>query len=310
MSISYSHYGHIVLLNGNRTCGATITDRIDVHQEESNSFLLMINASSIACRDCGIWLQGFQNYHKAERACNDCGVIDGTSVPCASCRFYVCIKHSYDTEDGTELSLCAECLENYNKYRLDTAEYAVKILNEALKADFNAIHAIFLGEYIINDKLADHPTIQVGKSSTELDCYAVRIIGLINGLFGIRSDGYGRVCMVMREDNPSFIDKFTLTPEEETKEIDSIVSQITPENLHPEFPQGENAIDTINQLVQAFESADEEKQAEFGDMIRKAWIIGTEHNAKRSYDAHARINEQIFGTDEYSPIRRASRRPI
>jgi hypothetical protein len=58
-------------------------------------------------------------------------------------------------------------------------------LNQALETDPAAISTLFRRRVACNLAMADHPTIQVHADST------VGPLGLLNGLFGIREDGYG-----------------------------------------------------------------------------------------------------------------------
>ena len=74
---------------------------------------------------------------------------------------------------------------------------AVKVLNEALAADPIAVNALMRMMVPVNELLAAHPSIQVGKGSDmggEFDdAYYMRPLGLINGLFGVNDDGWGYI---------------------------------------------------------------------------------------------------------------------
>ncbi len=63
-------------------------------------------------------------------------------------------------------------------------EEAIQVLNEALALDPDAVNAIMLRRVPCNEKISDHPTIQVGNGD-------MSALGLINGLFGINKNGYG-----------------------------------------------------------------------------------------------------------------------
>lgn len=78
---------------------------------------------------------------------------------------------------------------------LEASRRAVRVLNEALAAD-PSVAKLFKQRVCINQALADHPTIQV---SSEGGVTTVGVLGLINGLFGIRSDGYGHITAVVDE---------------------------------------------------------------------------------------------------------------
>ena len=84
----------------------------------------------------------------------------------------------------------------------EALELAADVLNQALACDPVAIQAIMAVEIPINDTLAKHPTIQVGKSiikPTDGEC-VLRPIGLINGLFGGDSEGRGFIYMIVYPD--------------------------------------------------------------------------------------------------------------
>lgn len=60
-------------------------------------------------------------------------------------------------------------------------EATVKLLNEALRADPDAIRAVFNHRAPCNDTLADHPTIPI-KSNPDGTDPEVSPLGLINGI--------------------------------------------------------------------------------------------------------------------------------
>jgi len=75
---------------------------------------------------------------------------------------------------------------------------AVKVLNEALEADPVTINALFTIRLSCNEKLADHPTIQISAYSHETGKetpgkYSLGALGLINGLFGVDKEGWGHI---------------------------------------------------------------------------------------------------------------------
>ena len=78
---------------------------------------------------------------------------------------------------------------------------AIRVLNEALEADPEAINRMMRLEVPVNEKLAGHATIQVGTS--ELDPphpgKVVRPLGLINGLYGAGDDQWGFIAMMVDE---------------------------------------------------------------------------------------------------------------
>ena len=85
---------------------------------------------------------------------------------------------------------------------------AIRVLNEALEADGEAINKLMAVEIPINSKLADHPTVQVGAMVEGGPC-VVRCMGLINGLFGVDERNYGFISMIVGDDRK--IKKFQRT---------------------------------------------------------------------------------------------------
>ena len=73
---------------------------------------------------------------------------------------------------------------------MDSIDMAIKVLNEALEADEDAISSLLALEVECNSLLGDHPTIQVGKHSNGISD-RIRPLGLINGLFGAAEDTSG-----------------------------------------------------------------------------------------------------------------------
>ena len=70
-------------------------------------------------------------------------------------------------------------------------EDAVRVLNEAIDADRQAMENLFSKRVLCNKKFADHPTIQVGGLGDGRTDFSV--LGLINGLFGVDKDGWGAI---------------------------------------------------------------------------------------------------------------------
>jgi len=62
-------------------------------------------------------------------------------------------------------------------------EKYITVLNEAYDADPAAIHALLLNRIPCNEKLANHPTIQVTEETVPKQTYySVGVLGLLNGL--------------------------------------------------------------------------------------------------------------------------------
>ncbi len=72
-----------------------------------------------------------------------------------------------------------------------TLEHALLILNQAVAADPAAMTALVRARVPCNDRLGQHSTIQCGKEPT------VGLLGILNGIFGIREDGYGYITAIL-----------------------------------------------------------------------------------------------------------------
>lgn len=68
------------------------------------------------------------------------------------------------------------------------------LLNEMLVIDYDCINTLITRRVKCNDTTADHPTIQARRY--EFVTYSkLGLLGFLNGLFGIREDGMGAICM-------------------------------------------------------------------------------------------------------------------
>jgi len=91
-----------------------------------------------------------------------------------------------------------------------TSQEVCDLLNELLKIDYTCVHNLISHRERCNKKFAEHPTVQVKQYKTD-KFPVVGIIGIINGLFGIREDGMGAICF---EFNNEKILKFKLVDKE------------------------------------------------------------------------------------------------
>jgi hypothetical protein len=73
------------------------------------------------------------------------------------------------------------------------AESLVSYINDLMELDKPAIAAMFANRVPCNKALADHPTVQV---TAQHGGYHVGLIGILNGLCGVREDGMSRLCLV------------------------------------------------------------------------------------------------------------------
>ena len=69
-------------------------------------------------------------------------------------------------------------------------DQAIRVLNEALEADPQAINQLFDTFVVVNGALVDHPSIQVG-AVPESPHFWLSPLGLINGLFGADHSSWG-----------------------------------------------------------------------------------------------------------------------
>lgn len=90
----------------------------------------------------------------------------------------------------------------------------VKLLNHLLDIDRPSITNLFRHRVMANDKLADHPTVQV---QAEDRFYTVSTLGIINGLLGVFSlpgssyDKFGPIAAIYNDDGE--ISEFKLSSE-------------------------------------------------------------------------------------------------
>lgn len=76
-------------------------------------------------------------------------------------------------------------------------ERTVDLLNELLEVDPVAVHQLVESRVSCSHALSWHPTVQVhGDGLTA----SVGILGVLNGLCGVDSDGWGAVAAVFEED--------------------------------------------------------------------------------------------------------------
>jgi hypothetical protein len=74
----------------------------------------------------------------------------------------------------------------------DTIEY----LNELLALDAKAMAALIGSRVPCNAALRDHPTALVLATGPTGSNARIGILGLLNGLFGVRDDGLGEICAI------------------------------------------------------------------------------------------------------------------
>jgi len=94
---------------------------------------------------------------------------------------------------------------------------AVDVLNSALNDDKEAITSLVENRVPCNNKLADHPTVQV---SGEDDNFRVGLLGIVNGIFGC--DGNNRGFIGADYDDDDNLIKFVVLKEEGEPKFDNI----------------------------------------------------------------------------------------
>ncbi|MFQ5786660.1 MAG: hypothetical protein ACE5H1_01635 [Thermodesulfobacteriota bacterium] len=94
-----------------------------------------------------------------------------------------------------------------------TPKDAVRVLNLALRNDPVAINRLFVNSSVrCNKELANQEAIQVYQEEDPEDpIYSIKILGIINGIFGIRNDGFGEILMYIKPGGE--IEKFVTTEE-------------------------------------------------------------------------------------------------
>jgi hypothetical protein len=76
--------------------------------------------------------------------------------------------------------------------KIALAENICDFINELIDLDKEAIHGLVETRYCCNEKLTNHPTVQVSQRA-DSDICSVGILGILNGFVGIKSDGWGYI---------------------------------------------------------------------------------------------------------------------
>jgi hypothetical protein len=90
-----------------------------------------------------------------------------------------------------------------------TIQDVCDLLNELLKKDPFCINSLIFQRVFCNKAIANHPTVQVDQCGNQP---RVGLIGIINGLFGIREDGMGALCAEVNNDGELIVFKPTPPP--------------------------------------------------------------------------------------------------
>lgn len=101
-------------------------------------------------------------------------------------------------------------LSRPHKDKVQMALEIIEYMNDVLRLDSEAILALCEHRVPCNAALTLHPTTQVGGSGDEAPP-VVGMLGILNGMVGVRADGWGYICAVYDDDNKLI--RFELTSE-------------------------------------------------------------------------------------------------
>jgi hypothetical protein len=74
-----------------------------------------------------------------------------------------------------------------------TLEETIAFLNELVKIDREALSLLLNTRVPCNKEMMNHPSVQVGEAGGET---TLSILGVLNGMFGIREDGWGGIVAI------------------------------------------------------------------------------------------------------------------
>jgi len=98
-----------------------------------------------------------------------------------------------------------------------TPQDVCDLLNGLLKSDREFVTNLVRFHAPCNTEIAGHPTIQVRGYKEYPNVYTCGIVGILNGIFGIRKDGFGSICYEI-DDESGNITEFKTTEGVKTKE--------------------------------------------------------------------------------------------
>lgn len=84
-----------------------------------------------------------------------------------------------------------------------TIDETVAFLNELFAIDPTMLKAMIINRVPCNQKMADHPTVQVWDFDGDT---RVGLLGFLNGLFGVSDKATGAIGVVLKNKDDSFID--------------------------------------------------------------------------------------------------------
>ena len=78
-------------------------------------------------------------------------------------------------------------------------DHVLAVLNEATEMDPDAMKVLITTRTPCNQKLSNHPTIQIAvEKIDDITLHMVGTLGLLNGLFGASTTGWGPICSVFQ----------------------------------------------------------------------------------------------------------------
>jgi len=92
-----------------------------------------------------------------------------------------------------------------------TPQDVCDLLNGLLETDREFIQNLINSRIPCNKDVADHPTIQVQGYKDYPNVHTCGILGILNGLFGIRENGFGPLCCELDDESGEII-TFKLIP--------------------------------------------------------------------------------------------------
>lgn len=95
-----------------------------------------------------------------------------------------------------------------------SAEEIIERLNSMVAVDPDAMLRLIKQRVPCNEALADHPTCQVDfdEDRGPAGVYVVGLLGVLNGILGKDSEGWGYLCAVLDEDQTK-LTGFKVTPQ-------------------------------------------------------------------------------------------------
>ncbi len=80
---------------------------------------------------------------------------------------------------------------------ITTIYNVVAFLNSLLEYDREALQALCFKCVMCNEKLGEHPTVQ---TDLNVGMYSVGLVGVLNGLFGVDSEGWGAIAATVDDE--------------------------------------------------------------------------------------------------------------